>query len=70
MSSGQAKVYVALCLCLVTPAAAVAGTVCATDDFYNTVVLKPDADLMLNGCGTFENVNPARPSTYEIIHVT
>jgi len=121
---------VALCLCLVTPAAALAGTLCATDNINpanNTVVLKTDpdfaagaivglhgwlsngtvtipmhgtavvdsagarvkiaiqgidnvrhqhvgiaidTDLMLNGSGTFENVNPGRPFTYDIIPVT
>jgi hypothetical protein len=126
MSIGQRKVYVALCLCLVTPAAALAATLCATDDFTNIVALKTDSDftagaivglhgwlsngttttpmhgtavvdsaaatvkiviqginavrhqyvgvvidanLMLDGSGTFENLNPGRPFTYDITPV-
>jgi hypothetical protein len=127
MLTGQAgRVFVLLCICLATPAAALAATLCATDNFSNTIVLNADSDfaagaivglhgwlsigmvtiplhgtavvdsagegvkiavqginntrhqhvgiavdtdLMLSGNGTFENVNPGRPFTYDIIAV-
>ncbi len=128
MSTVQARrVCLVLCLCLVTSAAALAGTLCVTDNSNDTIVLQTDSDfaagaivglhgwlsdgtvtvpmhgtavvdssgtsvkiaiqginnvrhrhigividtdLMLNGSGTFENVNSGRPYTYEVIPVT